>query len=165
MNRVLAQLRPLLRERILLRNPATVTKLIEWVHLNTPSLSKKQEYAVVVTRMTLYAKALEETLGNVDRQVEVGGVLLDFIDGVMAREGMGLIGTIMDFHRHPDALAPGEWLDDGEMIEECPKCGKPAIMQDMPGETMYMHQARIMPHGYDSLDHCVVPNGKQGELL
>jgi hypothetical protein len=158
MESVLEQLQPLLSERGMLRNPATISKLIEWVNLSIPILQRKEHYQVVITRIVLYQSALKQIHGNADKQVEVGGTLLDFIDGVMARERMGTIGMIMDFNRHPEALAPGEWLDDGEMIVECPKCHKPAIMQPIPGETIYMHQARVMPHGYDSLDHCTIEN-------
>ncbi len=160
----LDKLRPLLRERRMIRNPAAALKLVEWVKLHARPLSRKEHWAVAVTRMLLYGQALKDVIGNTDRQVEVGGALMDFLDGVMAREAMGMIGQTMSFRGPRDPLETGEFLDDGTLIVACPKCGLPSLTIAIPGETLYMHRVRVMPHGYDSLDHCTVPAVTREEL-
>ena len=173
MNSVLDDLEPILSDRGMLRNPATATALINWVHRNARDLSRREHFEVAVTRMLLYAQALKGVLGDPDRQVEVGGTLLDFLDGIIARGERDLFGQTLSF-RDGRSDVPGEidgvsyegkFLDDGTLLEVCPKCGLPSIVITIHQEILYMHRVRVMPHGYDSLDHCTVLKEDPRELV
>ena len=129
--------------------PEAAAEIQAWMQFYGEKFKERKQTIHLGNKVSLYGKALESADGE-EEQTRIVNQALDFLDGVFCRDPK--VGTIIDFQK---GFKPGHCLDDGTILENCPKCGRVGIVMDeIDFLSKTIHEARVTLMGYEALHVC-----------
>ena len=134
----------------------TIPHIRIWLDDHSKRFQEHKKTMLLGEKLALHVRELDMARGA-DEQRRAVFHALDFLEGCFARDK--LAGKVIDLRTYE----PGDFLDDGTLLEECPACGTTGMVSDdLDMFPMTIHSARVELVGYEARETC---NLQEGDLL
>lgn len=134
--------------------PRTVPHIKAWLVDYSMQFQKNKKTALMGEKLALYVRELDMAKGFDEKRHAIFRAL-DFLEGCFARDR--LAGKVIDFR----GFEPGDFLDDGTLLDSCPACGQTGMVSDdLDLFPQTIHTAKISIVGYEARETCDLQAGE-----
>lgn len=134
--------------------PQAVPRISRWLHEYGSRFQKNQKTTLMGEKLLHHARELDLSR-NFDEKQRAVFRALDFLEGCFARDK--LVGKVVDFR----SFEPGDFLDDGTLLESCPACGQTGMVSDdLDLFPQTIHTAKVSIVGYEARETCDLQAGE-----
>ena len=134
--------------------PRTVPHIKTWLVNYGEQFQKNKKTVLMGEKLSLYAQELDMAKDFDGKQRAIFRAL-DFLEGCFARDRLS--GKIVNFRSYE----PGDFLDDGTLLDTCPACGKTGMVSDdLDLFPQTIHTAKVSIVGYEARETCDLQPGE-----
>lgn len=134
--------------------PRTVPHIKAWLVNYGEQFQKSKKTVLMGEKLALYARELDMAK-DFDEKRRAIFRALDFLEGCFARERLS--GKVINFR----GFEPGDFLDDGTLLDTCPACGKTGMVSDdLDLFAQTIHTAKVSIVGYEARETCDLQAGE-----